>query len=527
MPRGEATAQATSVPAPVGGWNARDSLANMAPEDAVVLDNLIPGTDKVEGRRGFEEHATPSGITANIDTLSTWKGSASEVLWAFAMDGTDKQAFDCTAAGSPSDNAAFTALAHTGTRADYVATMFVNTGGSYLYLCDALGENSPAHYNGTTWAAPTITGIANADNLIFVATYRYRLFFIEKDSLNLWYLDRDAIQGTAKRLALGGVAKDGGRLVACGTWTVDAGDGVDDIFVVVTSEGQVLMFQGGDPSSASSWRLAGIYKTAEPIGPHCLMRYGSSLFVVTVDGMVAVESLFQQSLEQPATPVTDKVRRAFFEAARDWGSEPGWNAIYYPRGRYILVNIPQSPYDSTSTSRPMHQYVMNVQTRQWCRFTGQDARSWALLDGELYFGGVNGVVYKADTGYVDDVTPIPYRAKQAYNYFGARGRIKQWTMARLTLLTDTTNVQGAIYIDTDFGSQDLSPASAITASGGSAWDLNDWDTIFWDQSNAISQDWQTYGGIGHCAALVVYIQTNGASLAWYSTDWTFRLGGMV
>lgn len=525
MPRGEATAQSTSVPAPVGGWNARDSLANMEPMDAIVLDNMIPGTDKVDGRQGFAEHAEPEDTAANIDTLATWAGPTGQVMWAFKTVSGGNEAYNVTAAGAPAANAAFSALAHAGTSANYVTDMFVNTAGAYLYIVD--GTNDPAHYNGTTWAAPTITGIADPADLAFVASHRYRLFFIEKDTLNLWYLPRDAIQGEAKRLALGGVAKDGGYLVACGTWTVDAGDGIDDMFVAVTSEGQVLMFQGNDPSSASAWRLAGIYKTATPIGRKCLLRYGSSLFIVTVDGLVAVESLFQQSLAEPVVAVTDKIRRAFSEAAADWGDEPGWEAIYYPSGRYILVNIPQSSYDSTSTSRPMHQYVMNVQTRQWCRFTGQDARSWALLDGSLYFGGVNGLVYKADTGYVDDATPIPYRCKQAYNYFGMRGSIKQWTLARLTLLTDALTVNGTIYIDTDFGTQDQTASGAIVAGTGAAWDVPDWDTVFWDQSAVISQDWQTYGGIGHCAALVVLINTNGASLSWYATDWTYRLGGMV
>ena len=63
MPFGESTATSTSVPAPVGGWNARDSLANMEPTDAIVLDNLIPSTDRVDGRKGSSEYATPSGVT--------------------------------------------------------------------------------------------------------------------------------------------------------------------------------------------------------------------------------------------------------------------------------------------------------------------------------------------------------------------------------------------------------------------------------------------------------------------------------
>lgn len=519
MPRGDPTATATSVPAPVGGWNARDSLASMEVTDAITLDNLIPGTDRVDCRKGFAEHATPSGVTLDIDTLATWGGSTESML-AFAMIGANKRAFDCTAAGSPAANAAFTALGHTGTRAEYVTTMFVNTAGTYLYMTDALGENAPCHYNGTTWAAPAITGVTLA-NLVSCFNYRYRMFFIEKNTLNLWYLERDAIAGAAKRLQLGAYADEGGYLVAGGTWTVDAGDGVDDVLAVVTSKGQVLVYQGNDPSSASAWRLAGVYKTAPPIGRKPMFKYGASLLINTTDGYVPIESLFEQSLAQPTVPITDKIRKAFHQAALDWGSEPGWQAIYYPRGSYLLLNVPQSSYTSSATSRPMYQFVMNTQTRQWCRFTGMDARSWALLNGDLYFGGVNGKVYKADTGYVDGTTPIPMRCKQANNYFGMRGQQKQWTMARLTVLTDALTVSGAIYIDTDFGAQNIGASGAMTAASGAVWDAPFWDTVFWDADAAILQEWQTYGGIGHCAALVVLLNTNGASFAWYATDWLY------
>lgn len=526
MPYGEATATSTSIPAPVGGWNARDSLASMDPADAITLDNMIPSTDKVDGRRGYAAHAQPTGVTLDIDTLATWAGPSSSVMWAFAIVSGDKKAFDCTAAGTPAANAAFTALAHTGTRADYVAEMFTNTAGTYLYLCDALGENAPCHYNGTTWAAPTISGVTAA-NLVHVSQHRYRLFFCEKNTLNLWYLDRDAIQGTAKRLKLGAYATEGGYLMATGTWTVDAGSGVDDMFVAVTSIGQVLVFQGNDPSSASAWRLAGVYKTAPPIGRKCLLKYGSSLFIITVDGVVAVESLFNQSLAQPAVPITDKVRSAFWQASGDWNAEPGWQAIYYPAGRYILVNVPGSSYSSTSSSKPMYQFVMNTQTRQWCRFTGISARCWALLNGALYCGGTNGQVYKADTGNKDDTAPISYKCKQAFNYFGARGMVKRWTMMRPTLLTDAETVTGAFYIDTDFDTQLVSSSTSIAPGSSGAWDTTDWDTAFWDADSSILQQWQMAGGIGHCAALVLLIQTNGAELSWYATDWVYQVGGMI
>jgi hypothetical protein len=47
------TAQTASIPSPIGGWNARDSLAAMAPTDAVQLVNWFPTPTDVTMRRGY------------------------------------------------------------------------------------------------------------------------------------------------------------------------------------------------------------------------------------------------------------------------------------------------------------------------------------------------------------------------------------------------------------------------------------------------------------------------------------------
>jgi len=47
-----------SVPPPVGGWDTRNALADMPVENAVILDNWFPSTDKVTVRKGHTSHAT-------------------------------------------------------------------------------------------------------------------------------------------------------------------------------------------------------------------------------------------------------------------------------------------------------------------------------------------------------------------------------------------------------------------------------------------------------------------------------------
>ena len=86
----QARANVASLPAPVGGWNARDSLANMAPTDAVQLENYFPGVSNVNLRGGYEKHAT--GLPDDVETLMTYSGGATDEMWAIS----DGEIFDVT-----------------------------------------------------------------------------------------------------------------------------------------------------------------------------------------------------------------------------------------------------------------------------------------------------------------------------------------------------------------------------------------------------------------------------------------------
>ena len=52
-PAKQNTAKTASVPSPIGGWNGRDSLANMSPTDAVQLVNWFPTPTDVTMRKGY------------------------------------------------------------------------------------------------------------------------------------------------------------------------------------------------------------------------------------------------------------------------------------------------------------------------------------------------------------------------------------------------------------------------------------------------------------------------------------------
>jgi hypothetical protein len=82
------SANTTSVPAPIGGWNARDSQANMNPMDAIQLVNWYPTPTDVTMRKGWTQSSlltTPSGAVTistitRVGTLATLTTASSHGL---------------------------------------------------------------------------------------------------------------------------------------------------------------------------------------------------------------------------------------------------------------------------------------------------------------------------------------------------------------------------------------------------------------------------------------------------------------
>ena len=82
------SANTTSVPAPIGGWNARDSQANMNPMDAIQLVNWYPTPTDVTMRKGWTQSSlltTPTGAVAistitRVGTLATLTTASSHGL---------------------------------------------------------------------------------------------------------------------------------------------------------------------------------------------------------------------------------------------------------------------------------------------------------------------------------------------------------------------------------------------------------------------------------------------------------------
>lgn len=494
----------SSIPAPVGGWDAVSAIADMPEDRAVVLENWFPSTVDVRVRRGHQIHGAGMGDGV-VDSLLVYNGLTVASSAMFAV--TDNSIYDVSASG----NAVLTT--ETGLANNrWQSINFTTSGGKFLWACN--GADDPRHYNGSVWAVPTITGITPSD-VINVNGHKGRIWLVLKDSTKAAYLPTGAIAGAATTFELGGLFTQGGYLVAMATWTRDGGSGTDDLAVFISSRGQVAVYNGTDPASANTWELIGVYDVGPPIGYRCFTKVGGDLALLNIDGVLPLsKSLNLDRASQATVAITANINNAMNESARSYRGNFGWELTPYAKGTMAVLNVP------IQEGQSQQQYVMNTITGAWCKFTGLNANCWAVFRDNLYFGGNDGLVYQADTTGLDLTTPVDAIGQGAYNYYKLRGRLKQWKLLQPLLTTDS-DARPALGISTDFKDNASlgTPSSSQTASA--MYDTAIYDVDVYAVEGRTVADWTSIAGVGQCASIHFRARTgreSGVSV-WGVSDW--------
>ena len=573
-----------SLPSPIGGWNARDSVAQMPPTDAVSLTNLYPTPTDVQLRKGYSKKSI--GITGKVNTLMNYAGANTQKLFAaagsaiyncdtstatnvFAITNDKFQYVNITNAGgnflvacngtdptliyngtnwikmaTTTTAAAITSITRSGTLATmttstphglatgnqititgnlpaafngtYIVTV---TGASTLTYVMATTPASDATTIGTYLVTFGVTGV-NSNTFISVNLFKNRLYFTEKNTLKVWFLPVNALGGAASPLDFGGIARNGGFLQAMATWTIDAGEGVDDYAVFVTNMGEAIVYNGTDPANADTWALKGVWQLGYIYSRRCFYKWGGDVLLLTQDGLVPLASALQSSRLDPRINLTDKIFFAISQAADAYSNEFGWQVIYYAKPNMLIINVPD-----TSGSQ---QYVMHTISKAWCNFTGINTTCFELHNDDIYFGGT-GFVGKFFDTFADDGAQISATCQQAYSYFENPGQQKRFTMVRPTFLVDVGSPGIYAGINTDFQTQNnLGKVTFVqTPTTTAVWDAATWDNDVFAGNLVISRQWQGVTGLGYAGGINLNMVSAGIDVHWVSTDYVMERGSVI
>lgn len=528
-----AVIKTASIPSPIGGLNARDSVAAMPITDALILRNWFPFPYALSMRKGWKVY-TPNLAASTLPTVSTYSAT-SGLQKLIAFSGGNIYA---VSAPGPAPSALVTGMTN-----DYWQTvMFSNVAGTFMYAVN--GADNPQVYDGVTFTAVTqnsppvgfqIEGV-DPKTFVHVALHQRRLWFVQKDTTTAWYLPVDQIGGVASQFPVGQLFKRGGFLMAIYPWTLDSGSGMDDHLAFFSSRGEVAVYAGADVDDATQWALVGIFEMGSPVGRRCACRYGGDLLVLTTDGVVPLSKAVQSTRVNTSDNLTDKIQHTISILVSEYKLLPGWELLIYPNENQIWLVVP-APTDDGG----VQIYSMNTITGAWCQFDNMDIRSVCLLGENPIFITRNGQLCYAWTGYFDNVAwdgtigdRIDCEVLTAYNYFEAMGITKRWTMAR-PIFQSGTVPPSAIRLEIDFAV--IAPVMLDVippASQDHVWDDAEWwgDELvlplggYWDQEFARFRRWQSVQGMGYAAALHMRVLQDVETL-WVATDYVFELGATI
>lgn len=394
----------------------------MPDTDAQTVENIICETGYVRAKGGNNEFADVSAGLSEVRTLQACKlEGGTEVFLAASRAGSTFKFWNITAGGAGVDISATYDATAAATDAVWQTCVYRHR----IFGCN--GSDRPFVWTGSgdvalaAWTGPG----SNGTNLTSVQPYRSRLYFCEENNASIWYTSLvDAVTGALVEVPLDSVLHLGGFPIFAGSSSNRQGDTNQELFVIYTTEGEVLVYQGRYPGDAG-WSIVARYQIAPPLDYRCGTYVNNQLYLTTRMGPVGVHELLGGADFENAFEVeSGKVRQAFLDASTTFSDKRTWQGIQHKSKNYVLFNI---PLVDASTAE---QYVMNTITKAWSRLTGWSAQCWGMFNGTLYYGEVNtGKVLEADAIFeVQNGTTLNWKIKHASSFLGNPKSSKKTTL---------------------------------------------------------------------------------------------------
>lgn len=380
---------------------------------------------------------------------------------------------------------------------------FSTPGGTFLRAVN--GVDTPLVFDGTSWStAPAIT-VVDPTTLSFVFASKFRLWFIQKDTMNVWYLPVDSVGGAATKLPLGGIFSEGGSLMFGSTWSIESGNGPSEQTVFVTSEGQVATYLGSDPGSTSDWSRQGVYHIGKPLGPNAFVRTGGDLAISTNIGLIPLSSAFQRDVAALApVAVSYSIEIEWNKAVA--ATTPAWQIALWPTKQMMLI-APPNPTGAVPSI-----FAANVRTGAWAPFTGWNVTCMQVFSDRMFFGSDSGKIVEAEVTGSDQGTAYVSTYVPLFDSLKSPAALKTGLQSRV-VLRSTALPTPKVSLQTDYVVNLPVAPDDTTIVASNTWGTGVWGTSVWGTAadKTTIDVWQSTPGAGYSLSAGVQITSGSLS----------------
>jgi len=426
-----------------------------------------------------------SWVTLDPATIAAWVNNTAYAIGALAKDTTDSSYWRCLVAHTSAAAGTFAAdrTAH--------PTFWASTAS-----------------DGVSWiTGPAGTPVEFGHNLSYVGKYRNRLFFIGTKSMSLWYLPVLSVGGVLTEIPLSGSFTKGGFLKFLASWTIDAGDGVDDKLVIMSSEGEVVIFTGSNPAATDgSWHQEGRFDLSPPLGMNAWCQVGGDLLLLTVSGIIPTSQAITKSAgELELAMITRSIKRMWRDEV-DAKRQYAWTMKKWDEYGGNFITLPGGAPGARVC------LAQNNATGAFGRALGWDAMCFMRLGADMFFGTQDGKIMQADrTGY-DDGVPYVATLVGGWETLQSGGSEAVWHQARAIFAAPN----GQPFVPQIAATTDYivtippPPPAGVDPGVQDLWDQGLWDVAKWDAGVApkpVNQNtmWVSIGMTGFTHAPIVQV----------------------
>lgn len=377
----------------------------------------------------------------------------------------------------------------------------------------------------SSFSTVTITNV-NTDTLSQAWSFANRLFFVEESTMLAWYLPVDSVGGAANSFSLAGVFKKGGSLLFGATWSLDAGDGLDDKCVFVSTEGEVAVYEGSDPSSASTWSKVGVYQIGKPLGINATMQAGGDLLIATDFGLVPLsQAINQDAASLSRTGASRQIFPKWTDEVSNRGSIP-WEILKWTDKSMLIVSLPRD-----TNALDAECLVANLETGAWGHWTNLDTRCLGEYNGRGFFGSNDGYVREFEIGGSDDGVPYVCTYVDQFDHLNSPAVHKVAKQCRATFKA-AGPFNYKLSASSDYNVRLPAAPNSSADYIASEWDVGLWDEAIWDGAELFSvvSRWSSVGRAGYAIAPQIQITlgvTPTPKIELVSYDLTYTTGGVV
>jgi hypothetical protein len=349
--------------------------------------------------------------------------------------------------------------------------------------------------------------------------------------MTAWYLDVDAVGGTATPFYLTGIFKRGGKLSYIIDWSSEGGDGLTNKIVFVSTTGEMALYAGDDPDDSLNWVLEAVLFVAAPMGERTYADVGGDIMFLTTFGVLQMSTILSGQAE--VTPMESSlstyINRRLNVLATSGFYARNWQIFNLANAQALMVNVP------TSGGNPSIQFVMNMLTGSWTQFD-LPIKCAGFLSGRMYFGTEDGrvCIYGGDGVHLDDIKldgsggdQIVCKLFSAFSYMENPSNLKHWKLLR-PMFQANSPPNYVLRINTDFSVFPLTeiPAPPQGGTPQAIWDEALWDQARWGQSDLVYRPWIGVGGMGYAVAVLMNVGTV-APTSLVAIDYVYEDGGLI